>query len=120
MGFVILAVLLIGGVVWIAIISLKDDKKPYTHGDKLGELIDNLHLLEKGKLEKYKESHNTSQVKGRSVKIKLECPLCSKLTHAILPDDGAARGDAPDVKCETCNKVFKFTPGMAYKPIGYV
>lgn len=57
---------------------------------------------------------------GRIAHIQLKCPHCGKTTDAYLPDSGEERGDAPNVRCEHCKKVFKFTPGMLYRPIGYV
>lgn len=57
---------------------------------------------------------------GRLVQIRVECPNCDKTTNAVLPDSGDERGDEPEIKCEHCKKVFKFTVGMPYKPIGYV
>ena len=51
--------------------------------------------------------------------IEIQCPHCGKPTKAILPDDTNLNNEEPEVKCQNCNKTFKFKAGMLYRPIGY-
>jgi len=57
---------------------------------------------------------------GRLAMIQLTCPHCGEYIRAILPNEGRERPNEPDIKCEKCNKMFKFVVGMLYKPLGYV
>ena len=55
---------------------------------------------------------------GPIAHIQLECQHCGKKTDAYIEETGGKLN--AKVKCEHCNKVFVFGPGMAYTPIGYV
>ena len=69
---------------------------------------------------KTQQQQNTKKPAGRLVQIRVQCPLCSNMTFAVLPDSGDEREDEPEIKCENCKEIFKFSVGMPYKPIGYV
>ncbi len=56
---------------------------------------------------------------ARMALIEIKCPHCGDTTKAILPDDINQRGEEPEIKCERCGKIFKFTAGLLYRPIGY-
>ncbi len=65
----------------------------------------------------YTEGEN--KIMGRLAIIEIQCPLCGKTTKAILPDDASEREAEPEIKCEECGQIFKFTSGLLYRPIGY-
>ena len=64
-------------------------------------------------------AYQTENVKGRLAIIEIKCPLCDETTRATLPDNPYERDAEPEIDCEACGGVFKFTDGLLYRPIGY-
>jgi ribosomal protein S27E len=54
---------------------------------------------------------------ARIAQLQVTCKHCRKTTNVFIQETNAS---SADVKCEHCRKVFVFSSGMLYNPIGYV
>lgn len=64
-------------------------------------------------------ANQMENIKGRLAIIEIKCPLCDETTRATLPDNPNERETEPEIECEACGEIFKFTDGLLYRPIGY-